>query len=570
MDAVCCCCVLRCAGHDCSTAHLTASPSHTSHTSHTSHNGAGRMEEDAEDGVAHADLASVSADQQRTTPSPPSTPPTTDDNSPLSHPPSTPPSLLPTSSPTLRKALRWPQLISLGIGCTIGAGIFVVTGKVAREQTGPALFLSYIFSGLACLACALCYAEFAAMNPSAGSAYSYARASMGEVVGWIIGWDLVLEYTVSASAVAKGWSENLNELLTLLGIPLPASISTAPLSSSWGLSGGVIDLPAVCITLALTFLLVRGVKESAAFNSVMVVIKVSLVLLVIVVGSVYVRASNFSPFMPFGFFSLSFFGNVVYGQTNAEGDAVGVVAGAALIYFSYIGFDAVSCQAEECSNPQRDLPIGIIGSLFVSTVLYVAASIVLVGLVPYNTIDTAAPFSRAFRDVGQPWAEGVVALGALTGITSVLLVTMLGQPRIALAMARDGLLPPSFFAAIHPVYQTPYKATYLTGGLVAITSGLIPLSILVELVSIGTLFAFTLVCISVLIPAPHPAATSSPLPRAVLSLRARAGRCYVLPADAVAAQHELGEAAGVAGGRAGGVRAVREEEGDDEQEGRRV
>ena len=475
---------------------------------------AGSMDEEAEDGAAHPDLAPTDG---RTTPSPPSTPPTADDHSPFSrstlhpaddnsllshstlHHTSTPPSL-PTSSPVLRRVLGWPQLVSLGIGCTIGAGIFVVTGKVAREQTGPSLFLAYIVSGIACLCCAFCYAEFAAMSPSAGSAYSYARATMGEIMGWVIGWDLILEYTVAASAVAKGWSENLNELLTLMGIPLPPSISTAPLSSSWGLQpGAAIDLPAVFISLSLTFLLARGVKESAAFNSVMVLIKVSLVLLVIVVGAVYVNPANYSPFMPFGFFSLSFFGNVVYGQTNASGDAVGVVAGAAIIYFSYIGFDAVSCQAEECKDPQRDLPRGIIGSLVVSTALYVAASLVLVGLVPYDTIDVSAPFSKAFRDVGVPWAEGVVAFGALTGITSVLLVTMMGQPRITLAMARDGLLPPSFFAYVHPVYQTPFKATCLTGALVATTSGLIPLSILVELVSIGTLFAFTLVCVSVLI-----------------------------------------------------------------------
>ena len=249
---------------------------------------------------------------------------------------SLPPSLSSSSSQPeqLRKVLGWPQLVALGVGCTIGAGIFVVTGQVASQTTGPALFLSYIVSGLACLCAALCYAEFAAMAPSAGSAYSYARASMGELVGWIIGWDLTLEYTVAASAVAKGWSVHANELLQLMGSPLPAVLSNAPLSSSFQLTGAVLDLPAVVITACLTVVLVRGIRESAMLNNVMVAVKVSVVLLVIVAGSTRMSAANFSPFMPFGFAGISLFGYTVFGSTNANGDAVGVMAGAAIVFFA--------------------------------------------------------------------------------------------------------------------------------------------------------------------------------------------------------------------------------------------
>ena len=440
------------------------------------------------------------SDSAASSPSPATTP-----TNPTSHLPSSDhwPAHLPSGSFTpsspvhLRKSLTWAGLISLGVGCTIGAGIFVVTGQVARNITGPALFLSYIISGAACMMAALCYAEMAAITPSAGSAYSYARSTLGELAGWIIGWDLTLEYTVAASAVAKGWSEHANELLALMGLPLPAAISTAPLDGSLSLTGGVIDLPAVLITACLTVLLCRGIKESAAFNNVMVALKVSIVLFVILAGVSYVSVDNFTPFLPYGFFSLSLFGYPIVGQTNDNGDAVGVMSGASIVFFAYIGFDAVSTQAEECKRPQRDLPIGIIGSLLISTVLYVCVSLVLVGMVPYTQIDTGAPFSKAFADVNLSWAEGIVAVGALTGITSVLLVTMLAQPRILLAMSRDGLLPQSFFAYVHPQYRTPYFSTILTGSLVAITSGLLPLAVLVELVSIGTLFAFLLVCICV-------------------------------------------------------------------------
>ena len=403
----------------------------------------------------------------------------------------------------LKKTLDWKHLVSLGIGCTIGAGIFVVTGKVGRDQTGPALFLSYIVSGVTCLFAALCYAEFAAMSPSAGSAYSYARSTMGEVVGWIIGWDLVLEYCVGAATVAQSWSSHLNELLHLMGGSIPAAIARPPweFDSSTGLvtRGYGIDLFAILITAAVTYVLYRGIKESATFNNAMVAIKLFVVFFVILVGAGFTHSSNFVPFLPYGFAGISFFGHTVAGQTNANGDPSGVLAGAAIVFFAYIGFDAVSCQAEECKQPQRDLPIGIIGSLSISTMLYVAVSLVLVGLVPYQQLDGEVGVAAAFGANGLTWAEYIISIGALVGMTSVLLVTMMGQPRVTLAMARDGLLPMSFFGAVHPKYGTPWKATILTGTVVSLLSSLIPLSILVELVSIGTLLAFFIVCISVLV-----------------------------------------------------------------------
>jgi len=404
----------------------------------------------------------------------------------------------------LHKVLGWKELISLGVGCTIGAGIFVVTGVVAATKAGPALFLCYIISAIACGLAGLCYSELASMAPAAGSAYSYARASMGETIGWIIGWDLTLEYAVSGASVAQGWSKYFVELLGLMGIHFPHVLSAAPWaydanSGSLTSTGAVLDLPALLITLAITWLLLRGMRESALFAKIMVILKVTIVLFVIFAGIAYMDAANFSPFMPFGFFGISFFGWTAVGQTGPDGGPVGVFAGAAIVFFAYIGFDTVTCQAEETRNPQRDLPIGIIGSLAISTVLYVAVSLVLVGMVPYHLINIDAPLSQAFGQHGMHWAEFIIAIGAVVGITSVLLVTLMGQPRILMAMARDGLLPEKFFSAVHPVYGTPHKSTMLTGGIVALLASLIPLSVLVELVSIGTLLAFCIVSIAVLV-----------------------------------------------------------------------
>jgi APA family basic amino acid/polyamine antiporter len=350
---------------------------------------------------------------------------------------------------------------------------------------------------------ALSYAEFAAMSPTSGSAYGYARATLGPRWGWIIGFDLILEYSVAAASVAQGFSRYFNAFLKLMGGSVPTIFRSAPFaydadSGDFTGTGSAFDLPAIAITVILSVILYRGIKESARLNTIMVITKVAIVIFVIIAGSLYVKAENYHPFLPFGFFGISFFGYSAIGQTDPSGAAVGVLAGSAIVFFAYIGFDAVSCNAEETKNPQRDLPIGILGSLAISTVLYVLVSIVLVGMIPYNLIDREAPISDAFHRVGLGWCEWIIALGALAGLTSVLMVTLLGQPRIFMAMARDSLLP-AFFAESHRKFQTPYKSTVVTGIFVSLFAGFIPLSILVELVSIGTLFAFAIVNISVIL-----------------------------------------------------------------------
>ncbi len=402
----------------------------------------------------------------------------------------------------LKRCLGPVQLSALGVGAIIGTGIFVLTGVAAHDKTGPALMLSFVVSGLACIFAALCYAEFASMVPIAGSAYTYAYATLGELFAWIIGWDLVLEYGVGSATVAHGWSHYFQDLLSIFGVHLPAALTDAPFDWQGGhavMTGSIIDLPAIVITFIITVVLVIGIKESASFNAAMVITKVTVVLFVIAVGSFYVKAANWHPFAPYGWSGFSFFGKTLFGQVGPGGAPVGMLAGAAIIFFAYIGFDAVSTQAEEARNPQRDVPIAIVASLILCTVLYIAVSAILTGMVPYNQIDINAPVSSAFKQVGLPWAQAIISLGALTGITSVLLVMMLSQPRIMLAMARDGLLPKSFFAAVHPRFQTPWKASILTGCFVATAAGLLPLRILADLVNIGTLFAFVIVCAAVLI-----------------------------------------------------------------------
>ena len=405
----------------------------------------------------------------------------------------------------LHRTLGPLALTSLGVGSIIGTGIFVLIGEVIQDRTGPAVMASFIVAALACVFAGLCYAEFASMVPVAGSAYTYAYATLGELMAWIIGWDLILEYAVSGSAVAVGWAGYFNELLSLLtGLRLPEQLTTAPVAYSlqtgkYSFTNGWFNLPAILVTLGLVFVLIRGIKESASVNTVMVLIKVGALLLVIAVGVWYINPANWADFAPFGWTGVSFFGHTVLGQSDPSGKPLGMIAGAAIIFFSYIGFDSVSTQAEEAKNPQRDLPIGIIASLIVCTILYIAVAAVLTGMLPIEAINKAAPVSDAFKQVKLPWIEGIVAIGALTGITSVVLVSMLGQTRILMAMARDGLLPRTFFGDIHPRYRTPWKTTIVTGIFVAILAGFLPLDILAELVSIGTLFAFTVVCVAVLI-----------------------------------------------------------------------
>jgi len=404
----------------------------------------------------------------------------------------------------LHRVLGAVQLTSLGVGAIIGTGIFVLTGVAAHDKTGPALMLSFVVAGLACFFAALCYAEFASMVPVAGSAYTYAYATLGELVAWIIGWDLILEYAVASATVAHGWSHYFQDFIGIIGIQWPKILGGAPFDYDPDLgrfvtTGNILDLPAVFIALVVTWVLVIGIRESARFNTAMVVLKVAVVLFVIGVGAFYVNPDNWTPFAPYGLTGVSFFGQTVLGQEGAGGEPLGMFAGAAIIFFAYIGFDSISTHSEEARNPQRDVPIGILVSLVVCTVLYIAVAAVLTGMVRYDEIHIDAPVSKAFAQVGLPWAQFLVSLGALTGITSVLLVMMLSQPRVWLAMARDGLVPHGFFGAVHERYRTPWKSTILTGVLVAIAGSLLPLRILADLTNIGTLFAFVVVCSAVLI-----------------------------------------------------------------------
>ena len=404
----------------------------------------------------------------------------------------------------LRRILGPVQLSSLGVGAIIGAGIFVLTGKAAHDNAGPALIMSFVVSGIACIFAALCYAEFASMVPVAGSAYTYAYATMGELFAWIIGWDLVLEYTVTSATVANSWSHYFQDFIGTWGWHIPKALALAPYDYSPDLgrvvsTGSLVDLPAIVITLIVTVILVKGIRESATFNATMVVVKLAVVLFVIVVGAFYIDPANWHPFAPFGWTGVSFFGHTLFGQADPGGKPLGMLAGAAIIFFAYIGFDSVSTHAEEAKNPSRDVPIGIVSSLILCTVLYIAVAAVLTGMVPRTDININAPVSHAFGMVGLTWAQFLIALAALFGITSVLLVMMLSQPRVLLAIARDGLLPKSFFGAVHERFRTPWKSTILTGIVVAGLTGFVPLRILAELTNIGTLLAFVMVCIAVLI-----------------------------------------------------------------------
>lgn len=404
----------------------------------------------------------------------------------------------------LKRVLGPVSLTSLGVGAIIGTGIFVLTGVAAHDRTGPALILSFAVSGLACVFAALCYAEFASMVPVAGSAYTYAYATLGELLAWIIGWDLILEYGVASSAVAHGWSAHFQDLIKSFGLHVPHHFAMAPFDFDVGTghflaTGTWFDLPSVLITAVITIILVKGIKESAVFNTTLVVIKLSIVLFVIVVGVQYLNFDNWKNFAPFGYTGISFFGHTLFGQTSPGGEPLGMLAGAAIIFFAYIGFDSLSTHAEESKNPKRDIPIGIISSLLICTVLYILVSAILTLMVPYNKIDINAPVSNAFAQHGLPWAQRIIDVGAITGITSVLLVMMLSQPRILLAMARDGMLPVSFFGSVHDKFKTPWKSTILTGVFVATVSAFIPLRILAEMTNIGTLLAFVIVCAAVLI-----------------------------------------------------------------------
>ncbi len=379
----------------------------------------------------------------------------------------------------LRRSLSALDLTMLGIGAIIGTGIFVLTGTAAANQAGPAIMLSYLAAGLACGFAALCYAEFASMIPIAGSAYTYAYATLGELVAWMIGWDLILEYAVGSMTVAIGWSGYMQRLMSGFGMELPVWMSAAPSATT---PGAVINLPAVLIVLAIMVLLVIGIRESARFNALMVTIKLAAVLFFIAAGAAFVRPENWSPFAPYGW--------------------PGTMAAAAVVFFAYIGFDAVSTTAEEAKNPKRDLPIGIIASLVICTILYLAVAAVLSGIVPVvdyrqDVKFLNAPVAFALSVIGQNWAAGLVSAGAVAGITSVLLVMLMSQPRIFFAMSRDRLLPQGV-SKVHPRFKTPYITTIITCTIVALVAGLTQIQVVGEMTSIGTLFAFVVVCAAVL------------------------------------------------------------------------
>ncbi|OIK16205.1 amino acid permease [Bacillus sp. MUM 116] len=374
---------------------------------------------------------------------------------------------------TLKKELGAFDLSMLGIGAIIGTGIFVLTGVAAAEHAGPALIISFILSGLACVFAALCYAEFASTVPVSGSAYTYSYATFGEIIAWILGWDLILEYGLASSAVASGWSGYFQGLIAGFGLHLPKAITSAYDPAN----GTFIDVPAIVIVFIITFMLTQGVKKSARFNAIMVIIKLAVVLLFIGIGVWYVKPSNWTPFMPFGF--------------------SGVATGAATVFFAYIGFDAVATAAEEVRNPQRNLPIGIISSLVVCTVLYIAVSAILTGIVPYQLLDVKNPVAFALTFIHQDWVAGLISLGAIAGITTVLLVMIYGQTRLFYAISRDGLLP-KVFSKVDKKKQTPMVNSWITCILVSIFAGLVPLGKLAELVNIGTLLAFMTVSIGIL------------------------------------------------------------------------
>jgi len=425
----------------------------------------------------------------------------------------------------LKRALTASNLVFLGIGAIIGAGIFVLTGTAAAQYAGPAIVLSFVLAGLGCLFAGLCYAEFASMIPVAGSAYTYGYATLGEFIAWIIGWDLILEYLFAASTVAVGWSGYFTAFLTEIGLKGPPALTSAPftvegthhlvrsqicvdaggaialdpathagvsiadcLARGHQLINGVLNVPAMGLVVLLTILLVIGIRESARFNNAIVVVKLAIVLAVIGFGIRYINTANWTPFIPQ---NTGEFGH--YGWS-------GILRGAGVIFFAYIGFDAVSTAAQEAKNPQKDLPVGILGSLVVCTILYILMAAVMTGIAHYTELNVPHPVYVAIEKAGPAlrWLGFLVNIGAIAGLASVVLVMLMGQPRVFFSMSRDGLLPPVFHR-VHPRFRTPYVSTIITGCVAALIAGLFPIGLLGELVSIGTLLAFVIVCFGIIV-----------------------------------------------------------------------
>lgn len=403
----------------------------------------------------------------------------------------------------LKRALGPLNLVTLGIGAIVGAGIFVLTGQAAALYAGPAVPISMIVVGVACAFAGLCYAEMASAVPVAGSAYTYSYATMGELIAWIIGWDLVLEYAAGAATVGVGWSGHFHDLLSLFGATVPEGFASAPLAwctaanvragvahcahSGLNATGAILNLPAVVIVAVMSTILVVGIKESATVNNFIVILKVTIILLIVGVGLGHLDFANWKPFIPPN-----------AGEWGSFGPS-GVLRGAGLVFFAYIGFDAVSTAAQEAKNPQRDMPIGILGSLAICTLLYVVVSGVLTAIVPYTELNLPAPMAYAMEKIGAPWLVRMsVDLGAVLGLGSVILVMLLGQSRVFYSMSRDGLLG-RWAASVHPRFRTPYLSSIFTGIAVGAATGLLPLQLLGQLVNIGTLLAFVLVCIGVIV-----------------------------------------------------------------------
>ncbi|MET7800398.1 amino acid permease [Streptomyces decoyicus] len=409
-------------------------------------------------------------------------------------------SILDTEEPehTLKKSLSVIDLTVFGVGVVIGTGIFVLTGKIAKEQAGPSVALSFVVAGVVCALAALCYAEFASTVPVAGSAYTFSYASLGELPAWIIGWDLILELALGCAVVAVGWSGYIRSLLDSAGLHLPAGLS----GTHEGHFG--FDLLATILVLVLTGILVLGMKLSSRVTAVVVGIKVTVVLLVIVAGAFFINGANYEPFIPpsrpseAGGGLAAPLSQLIFGFSPSHFGTMGIFAAAAVVFFAFIGFDIVATAAEETRNPQRDVPRGILGSLAVCTVLYVAVSVVVTGMEKYSKLSTDAPLADAFMDLGHPFFADVISFGAAVGLTSVCMILLLGQSRVFFAMSRDGLLP-RIFSRAHPRYGTPYRSTIVLGVVVAVVAGFTSIDELAELVNIGTLFAFVVVAVGVVL-----------------------------------------------------------------------